>query len=498
MHGSDHTHHTPHALSRASLADLPPGVQRPRYTPGDITPGMMHIGVGNFHRAHQATYLDALFNKNLGQEWGIVGAGFMPSDAHRRRQLQAQDWLTTIVDIGPGTPQARIIGSMIDFCQPTPKAVTERLTDPRIKAVSLTVTEGGYFIHPETGRLNPDAPAIAQDISALRSTQANPSTVFGVLLQALMRRKTDNTPPFTILSCDNVVGNGDLVRHALSVMAEQTGTLDPAWIEDTLICPNAMVDCITPATTDAERAFIADTFGIDDAAPVVCEPFRQWVIEEREPFDRPPLEEVGVEFVRDVTPYEELKLHLLNAGHAAIAYPAALLGLEYAHQAMADPDISSWLHHLLSQEVAPLLSAEPAAMRTDYITTLTQRFANPAIRDAISRLCEDGANRQPKFVLPSIRRALNHKAPITGLALETALWCRHLAADPMADTHLAPHAIATRQTPSAFIDNARMFGDLAHHPRFRAEFCNQISRLWSHGVRATLRAYLSAPKEAAP
>lgn len=493
----------PTRLSLATLDRLPNTVSRSRYARSDISPGIVHIGVGNFHRAHQGVYLDDVFNTGHGHDWGIVGAGLLPSDAARRAQLQPQDWLTSVVELGPGnqaaenqptdnTPTARVTGAMVDYCPAHAATLIDRLCDPAIRMVTLTITEGGYYIHPATSDFDLDHPNIAHDVANFHA----PTSVFGVMLKALARRKNAGTPPFSVLSCDNLVGNGDMARRALSTMASAVDAVDPVWVADAVVCPNAMVDCITPATTDEERQFIADTYAVEDAAPVICEPFRQWVIEDTRPFERPPLELVGVQFTPDVRPYEELKLNLLNAGHAAIAYPAALLGLEYAHDAMADADVAGWVRALLTREVVPLLAPTPDTTPAAYLNTVVTRFANPGVRDAISRLCEDGQNRQPKFVFPSLRRALAHGAPLDGLALEIALWCRFLAegniTGPSPAKALIASANATRTTPEAFIIGTDMFGDLRDAPRFVQAFHTQITTLWQHGVRTTMNRYINA------
>ena len=291
---------------------------------------------------------------------------------------------------------------------------------------------------------------------------------------------------------------GQSVRGLAQLISDDLGV----WVAENVAFPNGMVDCITPATTDLERKKVADLFGIEDAAPVVCEPFHQWVLEDNFPTGRPVLEKVGVEFVKDVTPYELMKLRILNGGHAAIAYPAGLLGIHFVHDAMADADISDWLQALEHREVIPTLKPIEGVDFVTYLDTAASRFSNAAVGDTIPRLCLDGSNRQPKFILATLRAALEAGGPIEGLALELALWCRYCAAtaesgtaihveDAMAE-ELKAAAHATRQDPRSFLRLGAVFGDLGHDPRLSAAFSRQIRSLWDNGVRATLRAYISA------
>lgn len=271
---------------------------------------------------------------------------------------------------------------------------------------------------------------------------------------------------------------------------------------DNVAFPSSMVDCITPATSARERQMVTDRFGIADAAPVVCEPFRQWVMEDNFPQGRPALEHVGVEFVADVAPYETMKLRILNAGHAAIAYPAALLGHDYVHDAMADPDIAAWLTHLMRAEVIPVLPPIEGVDYAAYLETCVTRFANPAIGDTIARLCLDGSNRQPKFVLPSVADALAAGGSVDLLALEVAFWCAYLAAsadkgagitveDERAESLVAA-ALRAPEDPAAFLAQEDVFGDLARDSRFVTAFARQLGQIRQHGVRAVLKGLCQA------
>ena len=483
----------PVKLCLANLDRLPGNVSRPRYERSSLSPGILHIGVGNFHRSHQMVYLDRLFEQGRDLDWAVVGAGIKPYDAEQRRLLGGQDWLTTVVDLSADGSSARVVGSMIDFCDVRAEAIIARLADPAIRIVSLTITEGGYYIDATNGGFDAEHPEICHDAEHPRE----PETVFGVLLAALGQRRARGLAPFTVLSCDNVPHNGDVTRRTVLGLAALISRDLHDWIEETVAFPNSMVDCITPATSERERKLVADRFGLDDAAPVACEPFRQWVIEDDFPQGRPMLEHVGVQFVDDVTPYEIMKLRILNASHAAIAYPSALLGYEAVHDAMDDADIARWMMQLMRREVIPLLAPLPGIDFDDYLTTGARRFSNPALGDTIARLCQDGSNRQPKFVLPTISDALKRGTPVDGLTLEIAFWSRYCAAaadsgialDDSRSDQLTFAALAARSDPMAFLGLSEVFGDLSRSEPLAEAFARQLETLWSRGPREALHRF---------
>jgi mannitol 2-dehydrogenase len=463
-----------------------------------LRPGILHIGVGNFHRSHQAVYLDDLFNSGRDLDWALVGAGVRAGDAAMRQALKAQDWLTTVVELEPGAYRARVTGSMVDFVPvgTDGSAIVRALDDPALRIVSLTVTEGGYCIDPATGAFDPEHPDILRDAAHLDA----PTGVFGVLAAALRRRRDRGAPPFTVLSCDNIPHNGAVARAAVAGLADKVDPGLAAFVRERVAFPSGMVDRITPATSDRERALVAERFGLADAWPVFCEPFRQWVLEDHFPAGRPRLEEVGVTFTPDVAAYERMKIRILNGGHAAIAYPAGLLGIHYVHDAMADPLVRGFLDRLETDEIVPCVPPVPGVDLEAYSRLVAHRFSNPEVGDTIARLCQDGSNRQPKFILPSTRDRLEAGADITGLALVSALWCRYCAGtndagapiavdDPNAG-RLTPAARAAKDDPAAFLALRDIFGDLADHPLFRTRFGAALDSLWRDGTRATLRAYL--------
>ena len=473
-------------LSFGALAGLSPKVAVPDYDRSALSAGIVHIGVGNFHRAHQAVYLDRLFGMGRDHDWAIVGAGIMPFDATKRDVLSAQDWLTTVVELDPSGFSARVIGAMIDFCPTDAAAIIDQISDPAIRIVSLTVTEGGYFVDALTGGFDSQHEAILAEVDA-----ALPETVFGIIIAGLKARRAAGVPAFTVMSCDNLPENGHVAQQAVVGLAR---LMDPElsdWINANVAFPNGMVDCITPATSPAEIAMVRDTFGLNDAAPVTCEPFRQWVLEDNFPAGRPALEEVGVEFVKDVRPHELMKLRILNGGHAAIAYVGDLMGYEFVHDAMADPAIRDWYRVLAKQEIIPTLEPIPDVSYDAYLASCIERFSNAAVRDTIPRLCLDGSNRQPKFILPTVQDALAKGLPIEGLALEVALWCRYCAVGPVGKVVDERAEVLTNANgdADAFLAIADVFGDLGQNQQFATAVKNALASLAAHGPKATLQAY---------
>lgn len=483
-------------LNQQSIVQLPTSVSVPHYSRDAVTPGIVHIGVGNFHRAHQGVYLDRLFNKQLDHDWGIIGSGIMPHDAGKREQLGRQDWLSTIVELDPRGYTARVCGSMIGFAEVSSQGLIAALTKPEIRIVSMTVTEGGYFVNPKSGGFNAEHPQILSDVH----NPKQPQTVFGALFAALQMRHSKGIAPFTVMSCDNLPHNGAVAKRAVVGLADIMAPELAEWIAAEVAFPNSMVDCITPATGDRERAMVANKFGIEDPAVVVCEPFRQWILEDTFSQGRPKLEEVGVEFVQDVAPYELMKLRILNGGHAAIAYPAALLGIHYAHDAAAAPLIKAYLEKLEKSEIIPTVPSLPGVDFKHYLEQAQERFANAEIGDTIPRLCQDGSNRQPKFILPTISDRLDRGLAIPGLALEVALWCRYCAGtdergkpihvDDINAERLKKNAHLAKTDPRAFLGMSDIFGTMGVNEEFVSEFAAALGSIWENGTEATLKNYI--------
>lgn len=485
-------------LSQSTLATIGADIGVPRYDRTLLSAGILHFGVGNFHRAHQAVYLDDLFNTGTGHDWAIVGAGVMAGEEKGRRLLAGQDWLTTVVEQGAERSAARVTGPMVDFLPPgDTAAILARLSEPAIRIVSLTITEGGYFIDPATGRFDATAEAIATDGGRPES----PTTVFGLMAAGLRRRRRAGVAPFTVMSCDNLPHNGAVTRNAVAGVARLSDPDLAEWIAAEVAFPNGMVDRITPATGERERRICAEDYGIDDAWPVFCEDFRQWVLEDHFPAGRPALEAVGVQFVADVTPYENMKIRILNGGHATIAYPAGLLGIELAHEAMGHRLIAGFLDRVEAEEIIPVVAPVPDTDLTQYYRRVRQRFANPKIADTVRRLCLDGSNRQPKFIIPSIADNLARGGPVDGLALVSALWCRYCFGTTQAGEtieandpnwqRLAEAAGKAREDPAAWLAMKDIYGNVGEAPPFRSAFDQWLRLLWSDGAEEAIRRYLA-------
>ncbi len=484
-------------LKNDDLPRLPANIGRPGYDRSRVTVGIVHIGVGSFHRAHQAVYLDDLMNRGEAMEWGICGVGLLPGDARMRDALHAQDGLYTLVVKHPsGEHTARVVGSMIDyrFLPDDPEAVLEIMAAPATRIVSLTVTEGGYNFHHVTGAFDFAHPGVVHDLEP----GAVPVSVFGVVVEALRRRRARGIPPFTVMSCDNVQSNGDMARRSFAAFAHRKDADLGDWIAEHVAFPNAMVDRITPVTSESDKAQLAERFGIADAWPVVCEPFTQWVVEDHFPQGRPPLEHVGVQMVADVVPYELMKLRLLNAGHQGLGYFGVLAGYRFAHEAMADPLFPRFLLAYMNEEARPTLRPLPGVDLDAYCRTLMERFGNPEVRDTLARLCAETSDRIPKFLLPVVRESLAAGGPVRLSAAIVASWARYAegtdeagqpieVVDPLKRT-LMEAAARNRANPLAFLENRAVFGDLIDEPRFTQPYVAALASLHERGALATLRA----------
>ena len=486
-------------LSRNALEQLADMAAVPAYDPTALAAGIVHFGVGNFHRAHQAVYLDDLFNLGLDHDWALLGAGVRPADEAMRHKLEAQDWLTTVVEQEADASTARVTAAMIGHLPVgNSGAIVARLTDPAIRIVSLTITEGGYYIDPATQRFDPRHPDIAADAADLLT---QPRTVFGLILAGLKRRRDMGIEPFTVMSCDNIPGNGHVTRNAVVGLARLIYPELAGWVDANVAFPNGMVDRITPATTDRERALLRDDFGIEDRWPVFCESFRQWVLEDNFPAGRPALDKVGVQFVSDVAPFEHMKIRILNGGHATIAYPAALLDIHFVHEAMEHPLVRGFLDKVEHEEIIPIVPPVPDTDLEDYYRLIERRFSNPKIGDTITRLCLDGSNRQPKFILPSAADRLAAGKPMRGLALVSAFWARYCYGTTDSGAPIAPNdpnwarltetARRAKTDPAAWLAMTDIFGGLAAEPAYVEAFSHALGTIWAIGAKATLEAYLA-------
>lgn len=477
------------------------GAAVPGYDRAEVRAGIVHVGPGHFHRAHQARYLDDLLALGGSTGWGICAAGTRPESRAFVAALAPQDFLYTLSEkAADGTQDSRVIGSIVDavVTADDPEAVIERVASPETRILTLTITEGGYEIDQSTGAFQPDAPLVAADLVADRPN----GTVFGIVLQAMARRRERGLPGITVLSCDNVEDNGRVARESFLGFARLKDPQTAEWMERHLTFPSSMVDRVTPGTVEADRAHVRGELGYEDAWPVTCEPFRQWVVEDDFASGRPALEEVGVEMVADVRPYEVMKLRLANGTHQALCYAGHLLGLEYVHEAIGDPEVDALLRHYATAEAIPTLTPIEGTDHADYARTVRERFGNPQIRDPLSRICADTSDRIPKFLLPVAHERLEAGGEVRACAAVVALWARYAAGtdeqgdpieviDPRRDAITAA-AKAARRDPSAFLADRSLFGDLVDRPDFVEPFTSTLASLYEQGTRATLHSLFLA------
>jgi mannitol 2-dehydrogenase len=486
-------------LSRTTLKHLAPGVTAPSYDPQTITPGIVHFGVGGFHRAHQAMVMDDLMAAGVASDWGIAGVGVRQADLAMKDALLPQDCLYTLSTKDMTEQRSRIIGSIIDFryAPEDPEAVLSLLAEEKIRIVSLTITEGGYNFDQITGEFLWSNEEVAADLQRMSA----PRTVFGFLTEALARRRAAGIAPFTVMSCDNIQGNGHLAKKMFVSFAAKVDPELAQWMESSVSFPNSMVDRITPVTTPENIAQAQETTGLVDAWPVVAETFFQWVLEDDFPAGRPPFEQAGVQLVEDVEPYELMKLRLLNASHQALAYFGYLKGYRLVHDAVNDPDIQALLRRYMSEEAQATLRPVPGVDLAHYQDTLISRFTNAEVKDTVARLCAESSDRIPKWLVPVIRERLDRDLDVTLSAAVVASWARYAEG---VDEHGEPidvvdnlktevMALASHNDtdPLAFVKNEKLFGDLATNEGFTTPYLATLTTLRESGSAAALRQLVS-------
>ncbi|PHP66252.1 mannitol dehydrogenase [Zhengella mangrovi] len=485
-------------LCNANLARLPAGIRVPSYDRSKLTPGILHIGLGNFHRAHQSWYLHRLFDQGLNTDWAIVGAGVRPYDEEMRLKMKAQDYLTTLIELDPSGTSAEVVGSMIDYVpvEDGNGPLIERMADPAIRIVALTVTEGGYYIDPATKGFDTSHPDIVHDAQ----NPDRPRTAFGAIVAALRLRRDRGVGPFTGQCCDNLQNNGAILRQTVVSLARLSDPDLAAWIDANCTFPNSMVDCIVPATGPKERA-LADGFGIEDAVPVTHENFRQWVIEDNFCAGRPDWDKAGATFSDHVHDFEIMKIRILNGGHQVIADVGEILGIETISGCMEDARVRALFRKVEQEEIMPHVKPVPGMTPAGYVDLIDRRFSNPSIVDTTRRVAFDGSSRQPGFVLPSVIDGLKAGTPVEGLALVSAAWARYCLGtredgstvepnDPFwAD--LTARAAAAKDDPGAWLAMRNTYGSLADEPRFADAFKRWLAQIHAEGMAAALDRYLS-------
>jgi len=482
----------PIQLNRANLTSLQPPVRVPRFDPASVTAGIVHLGLGGFHRAHMARYTHNLMERRadaLG--WGIVGAGLLPADSRMQESLTPQDNLYTLVERSFTDETVTVIGSLagVVFAGESSAALLDAIDRPDIRIVSLTVTENGYCLNRSTKRLDPEHALIRADLAH----PERPSSAVGIVVEAYRRRRASGMRPFTALSCDNIQHNGDVLREAVLALGALRDPGLAAWIAEHGSFPSTMVDRITPVTAAADVAALAERHGIVDRWPVFAETFTQWVIEDRFPAGRPPWEEVGAQFVTDVAPYEFMKLRLLNASHLAVSGMGRLAGYVTIDEAMADPLITRYMGALMDRETGPTLPPVPGIDLADYKATLIERFANPAIKDTVERVNTDAPLN---ILVDPIRDRLRADQPIELLALALAAWLRRVRGEdergqPIDVRHplaalLREKAIEGGPDPRPLLGITQLFGETGADAHLIEPVGRWLASLYAKGSRETL------------
>ena len=459
-------------LSTANLDAIAAlGVEVPRYDRASLAPRILHVGVGGFHRAHMALYTEEL--AAAGGGWGIRGIGLLEADRRMADVLESQDHLYTLIERDSSGSRPRVVGSIVDYVLVAGDAAAfaMQIADPELAILSLTITEGGYSLE-------------------------KPNATIEAIADGLESRRVAGGTPLTILSCDNLPGNGTVARDAISRVCSNRSDELARFVETACTFPNSMVDRITPQTTDDDRAWLREEIGVDDGWPVVSEPFRQWVLEDSFAAGRPPYEDVGALFTDRVHDWELYKLRMLNATHSCMAYLMALASVVYVDEAMSIPAVRQYLERLLTTEAIPTLTEIPGHPAIDYARTVLGRFENTGVRDQIARLCIDGTAKFPSFLIPTVERQLELGGPVECAALALAAWARYLATVPAGERAYDPSgeraaafAVRSLDDPAAFLDFDPVFTPrLRDSERFRAAFAFAAEALAAHGARGALDA----------
>lgn len=472
-----------------------------------VKEGIVHVGVGGFHRAHLAVYVDRLMQHHGVTDYAICGVGLQPWDIRMRDALASQDHLYTVVERSAKGSSAHVVGSINSFLYAPDdrEAVIAKMAHPDTRIVSLTITESGYYYNENTHQLQSEHPDIQFDLDP--ANHASPRTTFGFLYAALARRHALGLRPFTVLSCDNMLGNGSITRKMLESFARlRSDSPELAqWIAQHGAFPNSMVDRITPQTSAAAKAALADTFGVEDEWPIVTEPFMQWVVEDKFSDGRPPFEKVGVQVVKDVEDverFERHKLRLLNAGHSAIGYAGQLAGFKYVHEVMENPLFCNFVRQMMRDEVKPLLPEIPDIDIDAYCDKLIERFLNPTIMDQLPRICLNASGKIPQFIMPSIAEAIWVTGPFRRLCFVAAAWFRYIhgvddsgkpfeVEDPMRE-ELQRRARAGGTDPRELLGIKNLFGDdLRGDERFLREITKAMEDIAQDGIMKTLPKYVN-------
>lgn len=488
-------------LNQSNLSKIGERIKCPNYDRLQLKTGIVHIGVGGFHRSHQAYYIHQLLEKFKTMDWSICGVGLLESDRKMSEVLKSQDGLYTLVVQHPdGRVDCEIVGSIHEYllAVESPDLVIDRMAEIGTKIVSLTITEGGYNFDPNTGEFNFENEDIQHDLE----NPDSPKTVYGFLTAALSLRKANGNQPFTIMSCDNIQHNGDITRKMLLAFAKRQNSDLALWIEEEVSFPNTMVDRITPVTTEELSRYLENTHQVTDGWCVVCEPFIQWVVEDKFSMGRPPLEKLGVQFVSDVTPYEKMKIRLLNAGHSVLGIPGAIHGHPTIDACMRDDVFAQFMRKFMDIEVTPVLGKIEGVNLDIYKDSLEERFANPNLKDSVSRICSESSAKLPKFLIPTLKENLAQDGSIKYATFILAAWCYY--SDKGVDDKNQPIEIidvqskelnqAAKNTENdwlTFLQLSHIFGNLSENTRFIQAYEQIVKRIYQErDIRKLLLALL--------
>ncbi|CAM3576334.1 mannitol dehydrogenase family protein [Zobellia roscoffensis] len=478
------------SLNQENLSRLSKGISIPTYNRDAVKAGIVHIGVGGFHRSHEAVYTDTLLHEPDASNWGICGVGLREGDRHIADILKKQDYLYSLIVKHPdGKVETKVIGSIIDFILSVdnPQAVIDKMADKDIKIVSLTITEGGYNFKPSNGEFDFDNADVKYDLANPKS----PKTVFGYLTAALRKRKDSGITPFTIQSCDNIQHNGDMTSKMLCAFAERQDPELAAYIKKEVCFPNAMVDRITPVTSKEDISYLKTELNLVDEWPVTCEPFTQWVIEDIFCNGRPSWENVGAQFVPNVTPYEKMKIRLLNAGHSVLGLLGSIQGLETIDSTVSEPLFATYLRKFMDEEATPVLDTVEGVNLNDYKNSLIERFGNPNIKDNLARICLESSAKLPKFLIATIHDNLANGGSIKYATLVIAAWCYY--SDKGVNQHNEPldivdamkdelHAAASKTSEDklSFLRLDSIFGNLIENQKFTEQYAKMIDIIYAN------------------
>jgi mannitol 2-dehydrogenase len=479
---------TPIQLNQENLSEIGSVIPVPNYNRTTNKIGIVHIGVGGFHRAHQAYYLHQLRQLGEASEWNICGIGLREADSNLHDIFKKQDHLYTLMVKHPdGKIEPEVIGSIIDFEMGTsnPESVIARMANADTRIVSLTITEGGYNFNPTTGDFNFDNPDIQHELQ----NPKDPRTVYGFLTASLKRRRDAGLSAFTVLSCDNIEHNGDMARKMLLAFAEAQDLDLAKWIAKEVCFPNSMVDRITPVTTKADMESLSQTYGVQDEWPVTCEPYIQWVVEDKFSNGRPNFEQVGVQFVADVGPYEKMKLRLLNAGHSVLGLLGIIHGHPTINACIEDETFSTYLRAFMDIEATPILGDIKGINLEDYKDSLIERFGNPNIKDSVGRICMESSAKLPKFLIATIHENLAIGGSIKFATLVIAAWCYYSDQEMDRNAHsievidamskeLHQAAKQTKTDPLAFIRQESLFGNIIKNEVFTNLYTEMVQKIY--------------------